>query len=292
MAFLFSPVVCANVSGTAPSVSYAAITEWCPATWASTTAYSAFGVGVFLYWISWRYTSPPGALLAERWSGPRKPISASMACLWGSLTALTALVHTPTQLYFARFFLGIAEGSFFPGVILYLSHWFIRKDRAKAAGNYMAAVPVSLLIGSPVAGLIIGHHWFGLDGWRWLFFVEGMPAILLGIIAFFYLSDWPKETAWLSPRQRNWITLELEAEKPVDRRVVTVMETLRSGRVLLLGVVAFFAYLSAYTPIFWLPTPALLKSPSRTGLSDHRICIVLDCFSLFRRFGASLLAAC
>jgi MFS transporter, ACS family, tartrate transporter len=240
---------------------------------------SVFGFGVGVFFIGYLALQIPGALLVERWSA-RKIISASMV-LWGSLTALTALLHTPTQLYFARFFLGIAEGSFFPGVILYLSHWFIRKDRAKAAGNYMAAVPLSLLIGSPIAGWIIGHHWLGLEGWRWLFFLEGMPAIFLGIIAFFYLSDWPKDSAWLSAEQRTWITRELEAEKPVDRRTVTVMETLRSGKVLLLGAVAFLAYVPAYTAIFWLPT--LLKR--QTGASDLNVGLLLVI-----PFGASLLA--
>ena len=240
---------------------------------------NVFGLGVGVFFIGYLVLQIPGALLAERWSA-RKTISGCMI-LWGSLTALTALVHTAPQLYFARFFLGIAEGSFFPAVILYLSHWFIRKDRAKAASNYMAAVPLSLLIGSPVAGWIIGHHWFGFEGWRWLFVLEGMPAILLGIAAFFYLSDWPKDAAWLFPEQRNWITQELEGEKTVDRHAVTVMEALRSGRVLLLGAVAFLAYLPAYAAIFWLPT--LLKR--QTGLPDLRIGLLLTI-----PFGAGLVA--
>lgn len=238
-----------------------------------------FGLGVGVFFIGYLALQIPGALLAERWSA-RRTISVSMI-LWGSLTALTALVHTPTQLYFARFLLGVAEASFFPGVILYLSHWFTRKDRAKAASNYMAAVPLSLLIGSPIAGSIIGHRWFGFEGWRWLFVLEGMPAILLGIVAFFYLSDWPKDAAWLSPEQRRWITRELEAEKPFNRRVVTVMETLCSARVLLLGAVAFLAYVPAYTAIFWLPT--LLKR--QTGMSDLHVGLLLTI-----PFGAALVA--
>jgi MFS family permease len=191
--------------------------------------------------------------------------------LWGSITVLTGLVHTPAQLYFARFFLGLAEASFFPGVVIYLSHWFIRKDRAKAASNFMAAVPLSLLLGSPIAGLIISHAWFGHSGWRWLFVAEGMPAILLGVAAFFCLTDWPQEAAWLSPAQRDWITAELEAEKPTAQRTVTVIETLRSGKILMLSAAAFFAYLPSYAAIFWLPT--LLKR--QTGWPDVRIGMVL-----------------
>ena len=230
---------------------------------------NVFGLGVGVFFIGYLALQIPGALLAERWSA-RKTISASMI-LWGTLTVLTALVHTPTELYFARFFLGVAEGSFFPAVILYLSHWFMRKDRAKAASNYMAAVPLSLLIGSPIAGWTMGHDWFHFEGWRWLFVLEGMPAVLVGIGAFFYLSDWPRDAAWLSPEQRCWIMQELEAEKPVDRHTVSVMETMRSGKVLLLGAVAFFAYFSAYSVIFWLPT--LLKR--QTGLPDLRVGLLL-----------------
>ena len=183
----------------------------------------------------------------------------------------TGLVHTPAQLYFARFFLGLAEASFFPGVVIYLSHWFIRKDRAKAASNFMAAIPLSLLLGSPIAGLIISHAWFGHSGWRWLFVVEGMPAILLGVVAFFLLTDWPQDATGSLRRNGDWITAELEAEKPADRRTVTVLETLRSGRILLLSAAAFFAYLPSYAAIFWLPT--LLKR--QTGWPDVRIGMVL-----------------
>jgi MFS family permease len=224
-----------------------------------------FGLGVGVFFVGYLALQIPGSLLAENWSA-RRTISGSMV-VWGSLTALTALVHTPTQLYLARFLLGLAEASFFPGVIVYLSHWFIQKDRAKAASNFMAAIPLSLLIGSPTAGWIVGHHWLGVAGWRWLFVLEGIPAVALGVIAFFRLNDWPKEAPWLTVEQRDWITAELEAEKPVDRRGVPLLETMRSGRVLLLGAVAFLAYLPGYAAIFWMPT--LLKR--QTGLSDVQV---------------------
>jgi ACS family tartrate transporter-like MFS transporter len=224
-----------------------------------------FGLGVGVFFIGYLALQIPGSLLAENWSA-RRTIAGSMV-VWGSLTALTALVHTPVQLYGARFLLGLAEASFFPGVMVYLSHWFIQKDRAKAASNFLAAVPLSLMIGSPVAGWIVGHHWLGIAGWRWLFVLEGMPAVALGAIAFVWLPDWPKDAVWLSDGQREWITRELESEKPADRRGVSVLETLRSGRVLLLGAVAFLAYLPGYAAIFWMPT--LLKR--QTGLSDVQV---------------------
>ena len=224
-----------------------------------------FGIGVGIFFISYVALQIPGALLVERWSA-RRMISATMIA-WGSLTALTALVHTPAQLYLARFVLGAAEAGFFPGVIVYLNHWFMHKDRATATSNFMAAIPLSLVIGSPIAGWILGHNWFAVEGWRWLFVLEGVPAILLGAVAFLFLTDWPSEADWLAPEQRQWIKRKLEEEKPSDRRSITVGQTLRSRAILLLAAVAFLDYFTAYTVIFWLPT--LLKRQS--GLSDARV---------------------
>jgi MFS family permease len=223
------------------------------------------GLGSGIFFISYLALQIPGALLVERWSA-RRMISATMIA-WGSLTALTALVHTPGQLYIARFVLGAAEAGFFPGVIVYLSHWFIQEDRAKATSNFMAAIPLSFVIGSPVAGWILGHRWFAVEGWRWLFVLEGMPAIVLGAVAFFVLTDWPREAGWLAPAQRQWLTQKLEEEKPSVRQAARVGQILRSRAVLLLAATAFFDYFAAYVMIFWLPT--ILKRLS--GFSDMRV---------------------
>src|SRR6266481_4330301 len=158
-----------------------------------------FGMGIGIFFLSYVALQIPGALLVERWSA-RGMISATMI-VWGSLTALTALVHTPVQLYLARFLLGAAEAGCSPGVIVYLSHWFIREDRAKATSNFMSAIPLSSVLGSPFAGWILSHKWLAVEGWRWLFFLEGIPAIVLGAVAFFFLTDWPGEASWLAPTQ-------------------------------------------------------------------------------------------
>src|SRR5256885_15445825 len=217
-----------------------------------------FGMGAGIFFISYVALQIPGALLVERWSA-RRMISATMIA-WGSLTTLTALVHTPGQLYLARFALGAAEAGFFPGIIVYLSHWFIHEDRAKATSNFMAAIPLSLIIGSPVAGWILGHNWFAVQGWRWLFFLEGVAAILLGIAAFFFLTDWPSEAAWLAPEQRQWISRRLAEEKPSNRQSFTLGQAMRSRPVLLLAAAAFLDYFAGYAVIFWLPT--VLKNQS------------------------------
>ena len=223
-----------------------------------------FGLGAGIFFLSYIALQIPGALLVERWSA-RRVIFLTMVS-WGTLTALTAFVHTPGQLYLARFVLGAAEAGFFPGVIVYLSHWFIKEDRAKATGNFMAAIPLSFVIGSPIAGWILPHNWFGLAGWRWLFVLEGFPAIVLGIAALFYLPDWPVDAHWLTADERIWVREKLAEEKPVTK-TRSMGEALRSRVVLLLAVVAFLDYLAGYTVIFWLPT--ILKR--QTGYSDLHV---------------------
>jgi ACS family tartrate transporter-like MFS transporter len=223
------------------------------------------GMGMGIFFITYVALQIPGALLVERWSA-RRMISTTMIA-WGSLTALTALVHTPAQLYLARFLLGAAEAGYFPGVIVYLSHWFIQEDRAKATSNFMAAIPMSFVIGSPIAGWILGHSWFAVQGWRWLFILEGMPAIVLGIIAFFYLTDWPGEATWLAPEQRQWVEQKLLKEKPVSTQAISIRQALSSRTVLLLASVTFASYFASYSFIFWFPT--MLKRQS--GFSDVNV---------------------
>jgi ACS family tartrate transporter-like MFS transporter len=227
-----------------------------------------FGLGAGIFFVSYVALQIPGALMVEHWSARR--CIALIMIVWGSLTVLTGLVHTPGQLYAARVLLGAAEAGFFPGVVVYLSHWFVRKDRAKAASRFMAAIPLSFIIGSPLAGWILGHPWLGVDGWRWLFGLEGLPAILLGGVAFFYLTDWPREAEWLATEQREWIERKLEEEKPARHQKITAWQALHSRPILLLAAVAFFEYFVAYTVAFWLPT--ILKRQS--GFSDLRVGLI------------------
>jgi len=223
-----------------------------------------FGLGFGIFFLGYVTIQIPGTILVERWSA-RKMICLSMAA-WGAMTGLTALVRTPSELYLARFLLGAAEASFFPGVVMYLSHWFVREDRAKATSNFMAAIPLSLVIGSPIAGWILGITWRGLPGWRWLFVVEGIPAVLMGIVAYFFLTDTPREAAWLNPGQKNWLENTLAAQRPRFQKA-TLWQAFRSRTVLLLGMIAFLNYAVFYSLIFWQPT--ILKRQS--GLTDAQV---------------------
>jgi ACS family tartrate transporter-like MFS transporter len=223
------------------------------------------GLGIGIFFVTYVAGQTPGALLVERWSA-RRMIGISMIA-WGLLTILTAAVRTPGELYLVRLALGAAEAAFFPGVVVYLSHWFIREDRAKASSNFMSAIPLSFVIGSPVAGWILGRTWFGFAGWRWLFVLEGIPAILLGVVSFFLLTDWPHEATWLSPSQRDWIQQTLQEEAPANSSKTSIWQALTSRTILMLATANFISYLAMYSFAFWIPT--MLKSFS--GLSDVRV---------------------
>src|SRR5256886_15504768 len=161
---------------------------------------SVFGTASGIFFIGYFALQIPGALLVERWSA-RWLLSLTLMA-WGALTTLTGFVHTPHQLYGARFLLGAAEAGFFPGVIVYLSHWFIYRDRAKAVARFIAAIPIGFILGGPIAGAILGIHWLGTPRWRWLLLLEGVPAVLLGIGTLFVLPDRPNEAHLLSPIPR------------------------------------------------------------------------------------------
>ena len=230
------------------------------------------GLGAGMFFIGYLLLEIPGALIAELWSARRW--IARIMISWGVITVFTALIHTTRQFYLARFLVGAAEAGFFPSVIVYLTHWFRYRDRAKALAVFYAANPLSFVIGSPLAGLLLGISWFGLRGWRWLFILEGMPAVVLGAIAFFHLTDWPLGASWLSPDERDWITGELEREKQAKQKAkpLTIWQALAKPDVLLLTLAYFGATTGGYGIAFWLPT--ILKRLS--GQSDLRVTLMVS----------------
>jgi ACS family tartrate transporter-like MFS transporter len=215
---------------------------------------SVFGTASGIFFIGYIGLQIPGALLVERWSA--RLLLAITLITWGALTALTGFVRTPTQLYGARFLLGAAEAGFFPGVIVYLSHWFIYQDRGKAVARFMAAIPIGFIIGAPIAGMILGVNWLGITGWRWLFLFEGIPAVVLGIATLFYLPDRPNEAKWLAHGEREWITARLAEESDAKSHAeqMTVGQALRHPAVLILTAGLFFTYTGGYAFWFWEPT--------------------------------------
>ena len=229
-----------------------------------------FGTGAGIFFFGYILLEIPGSIIVERWSA-RKWIARIMLT-WGLLAIMTAFVRTAHQFYLVRFLLGTAEAGFFPGLIVYLSHWFRYKDRAKAVAMFMAGIPVSNLIGSPISGLLLGVHWLNQPGWRWLFIVEGVPAVILGAATFFYLTDWPREATWLPDDEKQWIIDELETEKTQRKAVqhFSMWQALRHRDVLLLVGAYFFATVGFYGLNIWMPT--ILKAAS--NWSDFKVTVV------------------
>jgi sugar phosphate permease len=155
---------------------------------------------------------------------------------------------------------------------VYLTHWFRYQDRAKAIAFFYAAYPISFIIGSPLAGWLLGISWLGLRGWRWLFILEGIPAILFGIVTIFYLTDWPGQAKWLPADEREWIAEQLLKEKQAKQQVrsFSIWEALRQRDVVLLTLCYFCALTGGYGISFWLPT--MLKRLS--GLSDFSVTLL------------------
>jgi D-galactonate transporter len=228
---------------------------------------SMFGWASGIFFIGYFALQVPGALLVERWSA--RLVLGITLITWGALTVLIGLVQTPLQLYGARSLLGAAEAGFFPGVIVYLSHWFIEEDRAKAVARFMSAIPTGFIIGGPIAAAILGAHWLGLAGWRWLFLFEGIPAVVLGTVTLFVLPDRPNDARWLRPEEGEWLTSRLAEERRAKSHVehMTVWQALRHPAVLVLTAGLFFTYTGGYAVWFFLPT-ILQRS---TGWTIERI---------------------
>jgi sugar phosphate permease len=213
-----------------------------------------YGFGAGIFFVGYCLLEIPGTLLVEKWSA--RGCIARIMILWGTLAILTGFIHTSTQFYWVRFLLGAAEAGFFPGMIVYLSHWYRYEDRAKAVGLFMVAIPISNVVGAPVSGMILGIHWLGIAGWRWLFILEGLPAIVFGVISIFYLTDCPRQARWLPDDEREWITGELERERQAkeEARPYTIWQALRNREVLLLTLAYFFIVTSQYGFNVWIPT--------------------------------------
>jgi sugar phosphate permease len=225
------------------------------------------GLGAGMFFVGYLVLEIPGALIAERWSARRW--IARIMITWGIVTVLMAFIHTSRDFYFIRFLVGAAEAGFFPAIIVYISHWFRAADRAKAVAGFYAANPLSYVIGSPLAGLLLGISWLGLRGWRWLFIWEGLPAILFGVLTLLFLTDWPRQAKWLPGDERDWISSVLEQEKIAKQKIrhYTIWQALVQRDVILLTCCYFFATTGGYGIAFWLPT--ILKRLS--GQSDVHV---------------------
>jgi MFS transporter, ACS family, tartrate transporter len=231
---------------------------------------SAFGFGAGIFFLAYFLFEVPSNLFLER-VGARKWIARIMFT-WGLLSGGMAFINGATSFYAVRVLLGIAEAGFFPGIIFYLTLWFPSVYRARIVGYFMAAIPLSTVVGAPVSGLLLGLDGLvGLKGWQWLFILEAVPALILSVIVFLYMTDRPADATWLTQEERAWLVDRLDHERrqrEMVRRYGT-MEALRNPKVLALSVVYFGAVALNYGLSFFLPQ--IVKS---FGLSNAQAGVV------------------
>jgi len=233
---------------------------------------SQYGFGAGIFFFGYFLFEIPGTLMVEAWSA-RKWI-ARILVGWGLVACAMALIKTARQFFWLRFLLGAAEAGFFPGLVVYLSHWFRVEDRARAFAFFMLAVPISNIIGAPVSGLLLGVHWGGLAGWRWLFLLEGLPAIVLGVVTIYFLTDRPRDAHWLTAAEKEYLQEALareSAEAPHHGSGGWALARAVLRRDILLLVLAYFGIVTtSYGFSLWMPT--VVKS--LTGLPNFTVSLL------------------
>jgi ACS family tartrate transporter-like MFS transporter len=236
---------------------------------------SQYGFGAGIFFFGYFLFEIPGTLLVETWSA--RKLLARILVGWGLVACAMAFIRTPRQFYWLRFALGAAEAGFFPGVVVYLSHWFRVEDRGRAFALFMLAVPISNTVGAPVSGILLGVHWAGMAGWRWLFLLEGLPAIVLGVVTVFYLTDRPQEARWLDAAEKEHLraalareTAQASSSSPGTPAPWAVAGAVAQRDILLLVLAYFGIVTTSYGFSLWMPT--VVKS--LTGLSNLTVSLV------------------
>lgn len=229
---------------------------------------TVYGLGAGIFFIGYFVMEIPGNLIMAK-VGARLWIT-RILLTWGIISGLTAWVSTPTQFYLVRFFLGVAEASFFPGIIYYLSTWSRSEDHAKAVAFFMMALPLCNIVAAPVSTYLIGITWMGWSGWKWLFILEALPAVILGFITPFYLTNKPCDAKWLNDEERNWLvnTLASEQEAKVQRKKYSVLQAFADRDVIILSAIYFTWICGFYGITLFLPI--LVKALS-TAISNQMV---------------------
>lgn len=214
---------------------------------------AAYGLGAGLFFIGYLLFEVPSNLVMHR-VGARVWIARIMLS-WGLLSTLMVMVTAPWQFYTLRFFLGVAEAGFYPGVILYLTYWFPNHRRAKMTAFFQAGIPLAGLIGSPLSAWIMEHfHQVGgYAGWKWMFVLEALPTVPLAIAVMMVLSDRVKDAQWLTLEQRRFIAAEI-AQDDAGREHIPFLKILRDSRILKIILMTFPAMMGLYTLGFYMPT--------------------------------------
>lgn len=221
------------------------------------------GTGAGIFFIGYFLLEIPGTLIVERWSA-RKWIARIMVS-WGIIATAMGFIGLPFmnfasnegQFNTLRFVLGLAEAGFFPGVMVYLSHWFTYEDRAKAKSQFLIGIPLATIIATPLSRFIMENvDWMGLHGWRWVYILEGIPAVILGFITWHYLTDRPQQATWLPEDEKAALVAKLESEHQakVDMGGGAIIQGLKNPQVILLASIYLCAVTGMYGLTFFLPT--------------------------------------
>jgi ACS family tartrate transporter-like MFS transporter len=226
-----------------------------------------FGTISAIFFIAYLIFQIPSNILLQR-VGVNKVIP-TITILWGLITAATFFSQNATQMATFRFLLGLAEAGFFPGMIFYFTLWFPERERAQITAMFFLSGPLSGLVASPLSGWIVGNaHWFGFDGWRWLFAIEGIPTVFLGILAYSLLKDGPQYVKWLTKEESTWLSNELRTEQECKGKVqpLSFRRVITNKTLWRLACIYMFVQAGNQVSNFWLPT--LVKSFSSSFSSE------------------------
>jgi len=219
-----------------------------------------YGIAAGIFFVGYFLFEVPSNLILHK-VGARVWI-ARILLSWGVVASLTGLVQSVHQLYAARIVLGFAEAGYYPGIVLYLTYWFRQRELARVLSLFLTGFAVNSVLGAPISGFILQHvHWLGVGSWRWLFILEGLPAIALGFLTYLVLPNRPSEAKFLTEEEKDWVQAELEREatqKPQGRH--SAMEGIANLRVWHLALIYFAMMIGSYTLSFY--APQLVKSLS------------------------------
>jgi MFS transporter, ACS family, tartrate transporter len=216
--------------------------------------YQIYGWGAGLFFLGYFLFEVPSNLILHK-VGARLWIARIMV-VWGLISSSMIFISGPRSFYAMRFLLGVAEAGFFPGVILYLTYWYLAKDRARTVALFSTAGTLAGFVNSPISGRLLQLDGFrGLAGWQWLFLIEGIPAVLVGILVFFVLPDGPDEAKWLTPEEKKWLEAELENDRAAagPGQKHRMSEAFTSGRIWLFCAIYFLLNTGGYGCEMWLP---------------------------------------
>ncbi|HEY9181788.1 MAG TPA: MFS transporter, partial [Gammaproteobacteria bacterium] len=232
---------------------------------------AVYGFGASIFFIGYALFEVPSNLILVR-VGARLWIARIMIT-WGIVSVAMMFVQGPISFYLLRFLLGVAEAGFLPGIIYYLGQWYPAADRARAVSWFMLAIPLSTVIGGPLAGVLLElDGWHGLHGWQWLFLLEGLPAIVLGFVVLGYLTDKPEHAEWLDADQRQWLAQRIASEHRVahERHGVGLRAAFVHPTVWLLGLILFACQTGSYGLTLWIPQ--IVRGLS--GYSDFTVSMI------------------